>query len=142
MQDAGETEANITAAMSCTTLANDNVCHVDSLKIAKKDLPFPTPMDKAWSSVNKVINRLHLRNHKDSRCKQLYSTDRIPPEYNTMACEQTFVWASCLKKIVCAMGRLHQFFFLHRSVKHRNKYTELLFKKQDSSFVEVVFREC
>lgn len=129
MQDAGETEANITAAMSSTTLAYDNMCHVDSLKIAKKDLPFPTPMDKAWSSVNKVIDRLHLRNHKDSRCKQLYSADRIPPEYNTMACEQTFVWASRLKKIVCAMGRLHQFFFLHRSVKRRNKYTELCYSK-------------
>ena len=106
MQDAGQS-----AAMSTTTLTYDNMCHVDSLKIAKKDLPFPAPLDKSWLRINKVIDRLHISNHKDSWCKQLYSADKIPPEYNTMACEQTFVWASCLKKIVCAMGRLHQFFF-------------------------------
>lgn len=46
-----------------------------------------------------------------------------------MAGEQTFVWASRLKKIVCAMTRLHQFFFLHRAVKRRNRYTELCYSK-------------
>ena len=41
-----------------------------------------------------------------------------------MAAEQTFVWASRFKKIVCAMPRLHHFFYLHRAIKRRNAYTE------------------
>jgi TorA maturation chaperone TorD len=40
-----------------------------------------------------------------------------------MACEQTFIWASHLKKVICAMPQIDQF-FLHRLVKYRKKYTE------------------
>ena len=32
----------------------DNICHVDCLKAAAKDLPLPPPFDKAWSLVKKV----------------------------------------------------------------------------------------
>lgn len=125
-QDAGKPLAEIECAMQSTVLAYDNMCHVDSLKISKKNLPFPEPFDKAWHLVTKVIDRLHLRNHKNQKCKTLYNPDgKIPSEFNTMSCEQTFVWASRMKKIICAMTRLHQFFFIHRSVKRRNKYTEL-----------------
>ena len=130
LQDIGKSSADLTKAVSSVTLAYDNMCHVDSLKISKKELPFPAPLNKAWSNIGKVIDRLHLRNHKDSRCKRLYNPDnKIPAQFNTMAGEQTFVWASRLKKIVCAMTRLHQFFFLHRAVKRRNRYTELCYSK-------------
>lgn len=133
LQDAGRSQADIRKAMSSTILAYDNMCHVDTLKISKKDLPFAAPFDKVWNVITKVIDRLHLRNHKDPRCKQLYNAEeKIPPQFNTMACEQTFVWASRLKKIACAMSRLHQFFFLHRSVKRRNRYTELCYAKNKS----------
>ena len=102
------------------------MCHLDSLKISKRDLPFPPPLNQAWKLLSKVIDHLHLRNHVDPKYKLLYNAeDKLPSAYNTMACEQTFVWASRLKKVICAMPRLHQFFFLHRSVKRRNKYTEL-----------------
>jgi hypothetical protein len=71
------------------------MCHVDSLKVAKKDLPFPSPLNEAWKLVSKVIDRLHLRNHVDPKCKQLYNADdKVPEQFNTMACEQTFVWAN------------------------------------------------
>ena len=88
LQDAGQSQADLRKAMSFTILAYDNMCHVHTLKISKKDLPFAAPFDKGWSVINKVIDRLHLRNHKDPRCKQLYNTEEeIPSQFNTMACE-------------------------------------------------------
>lgn len=61
----------------------------------------------------------------DPKCKRLYNPDeKIPAAFNTMACEQTFIWASRFKKIICAMPHIHQFFFMHRLVKYRNNYTE------------------
>ena len=126
MKDAGMSDEELVKAMENLCLAYDNMCHLDSLKISKRDLPFPPPLNQAWKLLSKVIDRLHLRNHVDPKCKLLYNAeDKLPSAYNTMACEQTFVWASRLKKVICAMPRLHQFFFLHRSVKRRNKYTEL-----------------
>ena len=111
--------------MSQTILAYDNMCHVDGLKVAAKNLPFPAPLDKAWACIIKVIDKLHIRNHKDAKCKKLYNPEgKVPEGYNSMAAEQTFVWGSRLKRIMCAMPRLHQFFYLHRAVKRRNDYTQ------------------
>ena len=105
--------------MTKTILAYDNMCHADGLKAAAKNLPFPAPLDKVWSSIVKVIDKLHIRNHKDAKCKTLYNPEgKVPEGFNTMAAE------SRLKRIVCAMPRLHQFFYLHRAVKRRNKYTQ------------------
>lgn len=116
---------DIRQAMSSICLAYDNMCHMDSLKLAKDDLPLPKPFNEAWRLISKVIDRLHLRNHVDPKCKRLYNADdKVPKQFNTMACEQTFVWASRFKKIMCAMPHAHQFFFLHRLVKYRNRYTE------------------
>ena len=48
----------------------------------------------------------------DPMCKKLYNPDnKVPHAFNTMACEQTFIWASRFKKIICAMPHVHQFFF-------------------------------
>ena len=93
LKDSGQSTAQISNAMKSTILAYDNMCHLDSLKISKKDLPFPAPFNKVWCTITKVIDRLHLRNHKDPRCRQLYNAeDKIPSQFNTMVCEQTFVW--------------------------------------------------
>ena len=45
-----------------------------------------------------------------------------------MAAEQTFVWLSRFKKILCAMPKVHHLFYLHRMVKHRNAYTTACYK--------------
>jgi hypothetical protein len=125
LEDAGFSEEKICDEMTSTVLAYDNMCHVDNLRISRNDLPLPRPYDKLWKCINKVIDRLHLRNHVDQKCHRVYNPDdKIPKNFNTMACEQTFVWASRFKKVMCAMPHIHQFFFLHRIVKYRNKYTE------------------
>ena len=125
LEDTGESEESIIQQMTSTILAYDNMCHMDSLVISKSNLPLPKPYDQVWKYIGKVIDRLHLRNHVDEKCKRLYNADdKIPKQFNTLACEQTFIWASRFKKVMCAMPHIHQFFFLHRIVKHRNRYNE------------------
>jgi hypothetical protein len=47
-----------------------------------------TRVQSYWSAA-------YLRNHVDPKCKQLYNADdKVPEQFNTMACEQTFVWAN------------------------------------------------
>ena len=112
LKDAGYSEDEIIQAMSSVVLAYDNMCHLDGLLVSKKNLPFPKPFDQAWKCIGKVIDRLHIRNHVDPKCQLQYNADdKVPSHFNTMACEQTFIWASRLKKVMCAMPHIHQFFF-------------------------------
>ena len=39
-------------------LCYDNMCHLDALKVAQKDLPLDAPYNKMWK---KVINSLHIK---------------------------------------------------------------------------------
>ena len=64
--DEGMSSQAVEEVMTETILAYDNMCHVDGLKAAAKSLPFPAPLDKVWSSIVKVIDKLHIRNHKDA----------------------------------------------------------------------------
>lgn len=80
-----------------------------------------------WGDVQKIIDTLHIRNHRDQRCKSKYNPAELKenyPTYNTMSCEQTFVWLSRYKKVLCAMPKEHFHFYMHRMVKRRNKYIE------------------
>lgn len=107
------------------------MCHLDGLKAARNLLPWPSPWDKAWLSIRKVIDSLHIRNHKDKLCQQKYNPATLKeelPEGNTMAAEQTFVWLFRFKKILCAMPKVHHPFYLHRLVKRRNQYSVLCYK--------------
>jgi hypothetical protein len=125
LKDAGYDDDYIRGEISSIVLAYDNMCHLDGLLLSKKNLPLPAPFDEAWQCIGKCIDRLHLRNHVDPKCKEMYNPDnKVPKTFNTMACEQTFIWASRFKRVMCAMPHLHQFFFLHRLVKYRNRYTE------------------
>ena len=107
------------------------MCHLDGLRAAKNPLPLPSPWDKAWIPVNKIIDKLHIKNHKDNTCKEKYNPSGLieeMPGANTMAAEQTFVWLSCFKKILCPMPKIHHLFYLHRMVKHRNCYSVHCYK--------------
>ena len=112
-------------------LSYDNMCHLDGLRAARNVLPWPAPWDKAWMSIRKIIDSLHIRNHKDKTCQKKYDPRILKeeiPNGNTMAAEQTFVWLSRFKKILCAMPKAHHLFYLHRIVKHRNNYTVKCYK--------------
>lgn len=106
-------------------LAYDNMCHLNNLKVVKKPLPLPGTLKYIWLDIRKVIDELHIRNHKDPYCHENYNTDdlkRMNPHFNTMSCEQTFAWLSRHKRILCAMPKTHFHFYMHCMVKRRNEY--------------------
>ena len=130
-------------------LSYDNMCHLDNLKVAKTPLPLPGHLSMLWLDVQKIIDSLHIANHKDKRCQEKYHPAEVKefhPDYNSMCCEQTFAWLSrytayqraCIrwsyyycsfvsyrfKRILSSMPKTHHHFYLHRMVKRRNSYIE------------------
>ena len=113
-------------------LSYDNMCHVDSLKISKNPLPLPAPEDKIWTSITKVIDDLHLKNHKRKMCHEVYNPSivrKLVPEANLMCAEQTFAWQSRYKKVLNSMKKCHFHFVMHRLIKRRNEYTSLCYRE-------------
>ena len=113
------------------TVSYDNMCHIDSLHVARRPLPLPGNLSHLWLDVNKIIDSLHIINHRDKKCHEKYHPSQVKDSnetYNTMSCEQTFAWISRFKKIVCSMGKRHHHFYLHRMVKRRNKYIAFCYK--------------
>ena len=91
------------------TLSYDNMCNLDSLKVACSPLPLPGDLKYIWQDIGKVIDDLHIKNHKNPKCHEKYSTETLReqlPKANTIACEQTFAWLSRYKMILCAMVRI------------------------------------
>ena len=85
-----------------------------------------------WLDIGKIIDTLHIANHKDKQCKEQYSPEKLKelyPDSNTMCCEQTFAWLSRYKRIIGAMPKTHHHFYLHRMIKYRNKYIEMCYKQ-------------
>ena len=105
-------------------LAYDNMCPLNNLRVAQSPLPLPGKLKYIWNDIHKIIDDLHLKNHKDPRCTLNYSSASLRddiPDMNTMSCEQTFAWLSRFK--LCAMPKVHHhYFYLHRLTKRRNKY--------------------
>ncbi|WAR06262.1 hypothetical protein MAR_021631 [Mya arenaria] len=105
-------------------LVYDNMCHLDSLRGSK------------------VIDRLHLSNHKNKKCHTKYNPDVLPAGYNTQAAEQTFSWLGRFKKVVNSMTQMHHLFYLHRMIKRRNSYTEICRKKQSGTGYTACAKDC
>lgn len=119
-------------------LAYDNMCHLDGLKAAKEELPLPAPFHMVWASVTKIIDSLHIKNHKDPNCQLKYHPKQVKdtnPDFNLMCAEQTFSWLSRFKRICSAMDKTHHCFFLHRMVKRRNIYTEMCARNGRTPFL-------
>ena len=109
------------------TLSYDNMCHLNNLKVARSPLPLPGKFSHIWMDVKKIIDTLHIANHKDKTCHDLYSPELLKkenPDMNTMCCEQTFAWLSRYKRILSSMPKTHHHFYLHRMVRKRNSYIE------------------
>ena len=114
------------SAWSDVYFSYDNMCNLDRLKLLKSKLPLDGPLSDLWLDINKVIDPLHLPNHKRPECKELYNPDTLAdthPEANLMVCEQVFCWLGRYKKILNSMPKAHHHFFLHRLIKRRNSYT-------------------
>ena len=83
------------------TICYDNICNVDKLKVLRKPLPIEEPFPKIWQEVGKVIDPLHLSNHKNPECKIKYNFSKVKeelPDANLMVAEQTFSWLGKYRK--------------------------------------------
>ena len=106
------------------------------LKAGREDLPLPSPFDKMFKLLNKVIDFFHLKNHKRRLCRKKYNPEKIYSMYpdlknksNTQSCEQTFSFLSRFKKILNSMTKTHHLFMLHRICLRRNRYLEAAYKR-------------
>ena len=112
-------------------IAYDNICNIERMKVARKELPFPAPFNQIWMKVTKIIDVFHLKNHKRKECHQLYNPRKLKeshPSFNTQACEQTFSWLGKFHRIMSSMPKVHNNFFLHRLIKRRNSYNSYCYK--------------
>ena len=82
---------------------------MDRLKLLREALPLDGEFAHIWLHINKVIDQLHIANHKviiywfstiilifkRPECKTLYNPQSVLrdfPDANLMVCEQTFSW--------------------------------------------------
>ncbi|XP_072016527.1 uncharacterized protein [Amphiura filiformis] len=111
-------------------LAYDNMCNVMRLKVAKMStLPLMGKFATMWTKVKKIVDGLHIKNHKRDICKVELNPEKFKTKYpdisvNSMAAEQTFAWTGRYKKQICSLPKRQQIFMLHRLCKRRNMYTE------------------
>lgn len=99
-------------------LCYDNRFNVDALVVAEENLPLPRLRSGRWKTAKKVSDRLHIRNHKNKKCFEIYN-----PDDQSMTREQTLAWMSRFKKIVIAMTHSLHVLFLHRMCERRNRHT-------------------
>ena len=116
-------------------LAYDNMCQLVKLKASRQALPLPVPYKHMWTSINKVIDSLHVCNHKDKACHAELHPSNINKMYpeiknskNTQAAEQTFVWLGRYKKVVSSMTKTHHLFYIHRMARRKNAYSVKCYK--------------
>ena len=108
-----------------------NVTKFLRLLMMKKPLPLPGPMADFWSKITKVIDNVHLGNHKRPACKEDYHPNQVKdkiPDANLMICEETYAWAGRYKKILNSFPKTKFHFMLHHLIKMRNRYTEYCYR--------------
>ena len=124
--------------ISNITLAYDNMCNIERMHIARKPLPLPPPMERAWMNVGKVIDVFHFGNHVSPQCKERFSPAKLKeenPDFNTQAGEQTFIWVSRFQHILCSMPKNHHLFYLHRMVLKGNAYTAKCYRRNKKPYI-------
>ena len=128
--------ANVSALCSAvdssSTIQCFTRCNFCNLKAINESLAgiFPEPYASMWTKIQKIIDELHLANHKRASCKVDYNPERFRLQHpqaleaNTMAAEQSFSWLTRYKKQIDSMSKRNQFFFIHRIVLRRNEYNK------------------
>ena len=107
-----------------------NRCNLDRLKATKEPLPgeFDPHFQGMWSAVSKIIDGLHLQNHRRDDCKLKYNPDHFAESHpgvahaDTMAAEQQFSRLGKYRKQMNSMTKENQLFFLHRICVRYNEY--------------------
>jgi len=106
----------------------DNVCNLNRIRAAQQPLPLPSPYDRVWMEVSKVLDVFHLANHTREECLTVYHPRNIKIAHptlkkrNTEIAEQTFAWLVRFKPVLNRVPRNRQLFYLNRLIKHRNAF--------------------
>ena len=104
---------------------------MDRLKAFKESVPeviLPKEYANMWWKIRKIIDGLHLKNHRREDCKARYNPKqfgKVQPNVehaDTMAAEQQFSWLSKFRKQMNSMTKERQLFFLHRIIIRHNAY--------------------
>jgi hypothetical protein len=93
----------------------------------RRPLPLEGDLANFWNKITKVIDSVHLGNHRREECNQDYHPKKVKeilPDANLMICEETYAWAGRFKKILNSFPKTKFHFMLHHLTKMRNKYTE------------------
>lgn len=61
----------------------DNMCHLDGMRVAREPLPLPPPYNVMWKSVTKIIDELHIKNHRDEKCQTVYHPKSVKEKKQT-----------------------------------------------------------
>jgi len=120
-------------------LSYDNMRQLANMKIWRSPLPLTDKegsrlniLSNMWTqNITKIIDVLHINNHKRESCKTLYNPDLMKNEFedgNSMVCEATFSWLGKYKKIINSLPKTRFEFLLHRLIIHRNQYTEYCYR--------------
>ncbi|OWA50466.1 hypothetical protein BV898_14980 [Hypsibius exemplaris] len=60
-----------------TFVVYDYACNIDGIKAAKWPRPLAPPYDKMWMEILKVIDVIHLQNHKRPECRTIFIPKNI-----------------------------------------------------------------
>ena len=74
-------------------LSYDNVCNLSNMKLWREPLPIKTFANLWQDNLIKIIDSIHLHNHKRESCHKNFNPKILKeklPDGNTMICEQTF----------------------------------------------------
>ena len=116
------------------------MCNLDKLRVSKKPFPLPESYDKIWLKVRKIVDRLHMRNHKNPDCRVKYGSDDMKekfPSLNTPVAEQVFVWASLFKRIMCAMPKQRSLFSLSQNGNSAKQLRNELLQKEKGTRISI-----
>ncbi len=97
-------------------VAYDNMCQLNRLRVANNPLQLG-PYDAMWQKVTKIIDGLHLSNHKNPTCNEKYNPDRVIVRFgedvtrNRHAAGPTFSWLTKFTKQLNSMPKERQMFF-------------------------------
>ena len=95
------------------TISYDNMCRMNNLKVARSPLPLPGKFSHMWMDV-KIIDTLHIANHKDKTCHKLYSPKMLKKENPDMsAANKHSPRSRVTKRIFSYMPKTHHHFYLH-----------------------------
>jgi len=63
--------------------------NLGQLCVAKREPHFPEPYNLMWIKVQKIVDRLHVKNHKHPLCKIKYGSNDLKEKSPQHACGRT-----------------------------------------------------